>query len=311
MVAIAGMSSRPGGFSDRLIWHSELMSYNRSMEIRDCFTGLVSFVLLLGTVNQGLSADTLYQGNIPDYTYISVRKPPYRTIPARSISTVALRNRSGVSKRRTLTPELPVRPQVRKKAVKSNPVCRDSHGICLTVSYQQTPLVEIIDELRDELKINVVAFWPEMSIAGYLPETPVSLELDGVPVFAVLNAVTNYVSAGAPEPLGWTLNGGILTLNLKRSFPRRQKVHVYYVGDLVAPRSDLNSSSLFGSGSNRSGNGKRSAASTRSNRSSRSGTSGRSDRTTGGSQVDNAYQLVDTIESVLGTSNSPASTRDH
>ena len=146
------------------------------MEIRYCLTGLVSFVLLLGTVNQGLSAETSYRGNNPDYTYISARKPPYRTIPARSISTVALRKRSGVCKRRTLTPELPVRPKIRKRSVKSNPVCRDSYGIRLTVSYQQTPLAEIIDELRDELKMNVVAFWPEMSTAGYLPETPVSLE---------------------------------------------------------------------------------------------------------------------------------------
>jgi hypothetical protein len=282
------------------------------MNGRNFFIGLLGLLVLLGSSGNVLSAQKSYRGASRDYTYIPARKPPYRMIPARRIAKInSSRESHSVAGRETVLPQTPAQPRTRRKSERVGKISRNPYGKLMSVSYQQTPLREIINEVREELRINVVAYWPEMGTAGYSPDTPVTLELEGVPAITLLNAVTNYVSAGTPEPLGWTVNEGILTVNLKKSLPGRQNVRVYYVGDLVAPRSGVDSSILIDSGRNRSGSGSRSGAHTRSNRSSGGRTSGRSGNIGSGDPVDNAYLLVDTIESALGIStNSPTTSRD-
>ena len=168
----------------------------------------------------------------------------------------------------------------RTRAKSPNTRNRSSQGVYhylaqkrLTVEYRDMPFDEVINELRNQLDINMIVYWPQIQSGPIERDAPVTLALKNVSAYTALNAVMNYVSGGSFEKLDFVVNRGVLEIGLKGRLTERRTVRVYYVGDLMAPRSDYYNSvmgiglgSQFGGG--QSGGGRFGSDSNRQNRNS-------------------------------------------
>jgi hypothetical protein len=113
-----------------------------------------------------------------------------------------------------------------------------------SVDYLETPLDQIIADLRERFKINIIVYWPQMIQAGYFQDDFLTLQLNHVSAEAIIDSLLNLASAGNQEKLGYEINRNILTINLKQYLPKKEVVVVYYVGDLMQKRSDTLDSEL-------------------------------------------------------------------
>ena len=132
----------------------------------------------------------------------------------------------------------------------------------LKVEYTDLSFGQVMDELRNQLSINMIVYWPQIQSSQIDRDTPVTVELKNVSAYTVLNAVLNDVSSGSFSKLGFVVNQGVMEIGLKGRLTERRTVQVYYIVDLMQQRSDYFDSVLgigfggqsgggFGSDSNR------------------------------------------------------------
>lgn len=144
----------------------------------------------------------------------------------------------------------------------------------LSVDYLDMPLEQVIDDLRERLKINLVVYWPQITLAGYSRDDAITLQLNHVRAETVLESVLNYASGGKRQPLDFDVDRGVVAINLREKLPERKTVKVYYIGDIMQKRSDYQNTVLDigndSSSSSQSRNSSSSNGSSRNNSNSRS-----------------------------------------
>ena len=122
----------------------------------------------------------------------------------------------------------------------------------LSVAYSEMPFGQVMDELRSQMTINMIVYWPQIELDQIDRDTPVTLELENVSAYTVLNAVLNYVSSSSLGKLDFVVNQGVLEIGLKGQLTERRVVRVYYIADLMQERSDY-FNSIMGGGQNGGG----------------------------------------------------------
>jgi len=93
--------------------------------------------------------------------------------------------------------------------------------------FQQTPLSDVIDFLRDATGINIVVDWPGLEMAGITTNTPVSLRLEGVRFRSALNLLVRQLG------LTYTIRDDVLLITTPLRDQGRLITRVYDVADLV------------------------------------------------------------------------------
>ena len=69
-------------------------------------------------------------------------------------------------------------------------------GTKISISYQDTPFDEVINDLRRSLSINIFVNWPALETVGIDRDEPVNIHLNRVSAQRALQLILNYISAG-------------------------------------------------------------------------------------------------------------------
>lgn len=154
----------------------------------------------------------------------------------------------------------------------------------ISVDYENTGFRDVINDLRDQLDINIIVYWPELKWAGFSPDDNISIRLNKVPAEQVVAAVVAYLASGSSYQLGYQVDRNVLEIRLLENISQRQEVKVYYVADLLS-RPSRYEDSYFNNYGGTSG-GRQGFGSGRSNsRSNRSGSGNTYDRNWESSQL--------------------------
>jgi len=154
----------------------------------------------------------------------------------------------------------------------------------ISVDYENTGFRDVINDLRDQLNINIIVYWPELKWAGFSPDDNISIRLNKVPAEQVVAAVVAYLASGSSYQLGYQVDRNVLEIRLLENISQRQEVKVYYVADLLSRPSRYDDSYFNNNGGN--GGDRQGFGSGRSNsRSNRSGSGNTYDRNWESSQL--------------------------
>ncbi|MCC6422766.1 MAG: hypothetical protein IT447_04755 [Phycisphaerales bacterium] len=128
--------------------------------------------------------------------------------------------------------------------------------------FEQTPMGEVYDFLRDVAGINLHVNWRALEEAGVSRDMPVNIHLNGVSVRKVLDLIL--AESGSADRLTWYVDDGVVEVTTREVADRRTMMRVYPIDDLimeildfVGPALDLSSATQGGS---RSGGGGGSAS---------------------------------------------------
>lgn len=108
-----------------------------------------------------------------------------------------------------------------------------------SVAYQNISFEEAIEDLREQFKMNIIVYWPALAQAGIGKDYELSLTLNDVSVRRVLESLLAVVSSAGSDEISYQIDQGVLEIGLKDELHPPEEVRVYYIADLVAPRSDL------------------------------------------------------------------------
>jgi len=101
------------------------------------------------------------------------------------------------------------------------------------------PLSEAVDILRNctTPPLNIVVLWRSLDGAGVYRDTPIGLDgLPGLRVRQYLDMLVNSLSAGSLDKVGYTVQGGVVTIGTLAALPAPKFVtRVYDIRDLTAP----------------------------------------------------------------------------
>ena len=100
--------------------------------------------------------------------------------------------------------------------------------------------------------INVLVYWPSLRNAGIEPDEPLTLKLDDVTAETALTSILRYLSSGTMSKLDYQVDRGVVEIGMADELVRRKVLKVYYVGDLLQPRSTVDSD-FYDSGFNNRG----------------------------------------------------------
>jgi len=154
----------------------------------------------------------------------------------------------------------------------------------ISVDYENTGFRDVINDLRDQLNINIIVYWPELKWAGFSPDDNISIRLNKVPAEQVVATVVAYLASGSSYQLGYQVDRNVLEIRLLENISQRQEVKVYYVADLLSRPSRYDDSYFNNNGGN--GGGRQGFGSGRSNsRFNRSGSGNTYDRNWESSQL--------------------------
>lgn len=172
-------------------------------------------------------------------------------------------------------------PKTKKTAAVSSTQTKSALDILentrISVDYENTGFRDVINDLRDQLNINIIVYWPELKWAGFSPDDNISIRLNKVPAEQVVAAVVAYLASGSSYQLGYQVDRNVLEIRLLENISQRQEVKVYYVADLLSRPSRYDDSYFNNNGEN--GGGRQGFGSGRSNsRSNRSGSGNTSSR---------------------------------
>lgn len=130
------------------------------------------------------------------------------------------------------------------------------------LAYDQTPLGDVIDDIRLLTQANIAVNWPSLAEHDITPSTPVSLQLTDVSMATLLNVLTDDLSGGRGTfaSVYWLVDDdGLIRIATGQALNRTLETHVYGIGDLLmdvpdfhGPRLDLDvsaqSRSLYSDG---------------------------------------------------------------
>ncbi len=120
----------------------------------------------------------------------------------------------------------------------------------ISVDYEKMPLRDVILDLREQLKINIMVYWPELKWAGYTPEDEITVSLHNVVAEQIVSSIVNYLSGGNSVMLGYQVDRNVLEIRLQENIQVRQEVKVYYVADLLSRPSRYDDSYFNDAGGN-------------------------------------------------------------
>ena len=109
----------------------------------------------------------------------------------------------------------------------------------MSVDFQEVAFRDVIRDLRSQLGINMVVYWPSLQQSGIDEDSIITLRLDNVPAEKVIDAVLAYASSGAVEKLAWNVDKGVLEIDVEGQLKEPYVVRDYYVADLVAQQSAM------------------------------------------------------------------------
>lgn len=125
----------------------------------------------------------------------------------------------------------------------------------LPVNFNDNALVDVIGFIQANTNLNIDVDWTSLEDIGVERETPVTLQLNAVPVRLVLDRVLEKVSD--PDlPASWSVSDGILTIASDEVLRRNTTLEIYDIRDLIfvvpdfdeAPDFDLSSVLQSGQG---------------------------------------------------------------
>jgi hypothetical protein len=103
------------------------------------------------------------------------------------------------------------------------------------VSYDNTPLAVVFDQLRERLDINIHVHWRRLENAGVEHNTPVRMTLKDVPTARVLKQIFDDSTDGL---LGYRIDDGVLIISTAEYLDERYDTWAYDLGDLAT--ADVN-----------------------------------------------------------------------
>ena len=107
----------------------------------------------------------------------------------------------------------------------------------MSVDYEDLPLQEVLDDLRNRLGINIMVYWPAIENAGITREDTITLRLKHVLARRVIGLALQSVSIPGGANLGYTVAAdGVVEVNLQTE-RQRYKTYVYYIADLLERRN--------------------------------------------------------------------------
>jgi hypothetical protein len=109
----------------------------------------------------------------------------------------------------------------------------------LSVDYQEVPFRDVMRELKSQLGINMIVYWPSIQQSGIDETDPITLRLTNVPAEKVIDAVLAYACSGAAEKLAWNVDKGVLEIDVQGKLKEPYVVRDYYIADLVAQQSSM------------------------------------------------------------------------
>lgn len=127
-----------------------------------------------------------------------------------------------------------------------------------SLKFEETPLTDAIEFLRDVSGVNVHVNWAALEAAGIGKDSPVTTKLKNVSVRKALVVVL--AQASPDTPLAYYNDGGVLEVTTRDLADAQQVVRTYFVGDLIVDVPDFagptfNLSSKSGGGKNGGGGG--------------------------------------------------------
>jgi hypothetical protein len=122
-----------------------------------------------------------------------------------------------------------------------------------TVKFDETPLADAIDFLRDVSGANVHVNWRALEAAGIGKDAPVTTKLKHVSVRKALAVVLSQASPNAP--LAYYNDGGVIEITTRALADEQQIVRTYFVGDLIVDVPDF-AGPRFNIGESSGGGGK-------------------------------------------------------
>ncbi len=102
-----------------------------------------------------------------------------------------------------------------------------------------TPLSEALDIVRHSIAppLSIIVLWKPLNGAGIYANTPIGIDVAGkLKVGQILNLLTLSLSAGASSKIGYTVDGGVITISTTDTLAAPNLVtRVYDISDLVSP----------------------------------------------------------------------------
>jgi len=109
----------------------------------------------------------------------------------------------------------------------------------MSVDFQEVAFRDVMRDLRSQMGINLIVYWPSLRQSGIDEESLITLRLDNVPAEKVIDAVLAYASSGAAEKLAWNVDKGVLEIDVEDKLKEPYVVRDYYIADLASQQSSM------------------------------------------------------------------------
>ena len=117
----------------------------------------------------------------------------------------------------------------------------------LSVSWDEQPIVDVLQQLQDDLHVDMFVFWESDSKDGIDKSTPITLKLPATPAIVVLERIIEKLNINN-EPSTWQLRDGMLEVGLKDQFTqgRSMELRTYDVMSLLFTIRDFDNAPEMG-----------------------------------------------------------------
>lgn len=156
------------------------------------------------------------------------------------------------------------------------PVRRGLGTLVANVDYEEYPLEEVLDDLREKSGDNIVANWQSLNNGGIDKDTPVSLKLRNVSAGRILKAVLQNLSSSW-SPVSYIEHNGIVVIATAEDLARIIDTRVYDITHLLMETKDLRGGRQYDAGGRRNDRSRDGGSNDRSDR-NRDSNSSRSDQ---------------------------------
>jgi hypothetical protein len=116
----------------------------------------------------------------------------------------------------------------------------------LTVSWDETPVSEVLEQLQHDLQVDTFIFWKRDIKDGIDKNTPITLRLSNQPAIIVLERIIEKLNHLAPH--AWQLRDGMLEVGLKDTFTQTNamELRTYDVMNLLFTIRDFDTAPVMG-----------------------------------------------------------------
>jgi beta-lactamase regulating signal transducer with metallopeptidase domain len=108
----------------------------------------------------------------------------------------------------------------------------------MTIDFDQTPLGQAIDKLRDLSGANIFVNWKALELAGVSRTDPVTLRLRGAKLGKSITILLNAVRDGNIR-MAFTVDGDVITISTQSELAKNTFTRVYDVRDILGGSKDL------------------------------------------------------------------------